>query len=150
MSFGISAQGTLVARSPDPTWPPSAPVGGAVTFVNIAELRDITPPALTRNPLETTNHNDGDDSYIVGVRRHGEMGLSLNFLPDDTTHDHVAGLQKSWFDGDREIWRITYPDGTKWLFSGFVTNFAPAAPVDDILTADVSIRPTGKHDWVSA
>jgi len=150
MSQGISAQGTLLARSVDPLWPPAAPVGGAVTFVEIAELRDITPPALTRNALETTNHNDDDDSYIVGIRRHGELGVNINFLPDTPTHDHLTGLQKSWADGTRDIYRLTYPDGTQWLFSGFVTNFAPAAPVDDVLSADVSIRPTGAHKWVAA
>jgi hypothetical protein len=150
MSNGISAQGTLIARSPDPLWPPSAPVGGVVTFVEIAELRDLTAPALTRNPLETTNHNDGDDSYIVGIRRHGELGMNVNFIPDSPSHDHLTGLQKAWFSGTRDIYRITYPDGTQWLFSGFVTNFAPAMPVDDVLSADVSIRPTGGHKWVAA
>lgn len=150
MPQGFSAQGTIVERSPDPNWPPTAPVGGAVTFTPIAELRDISPPALTRNELETTTHNEGDDAYLVGIRRHGTMTMMLNFVPDNATHDHVTGLQKAWFDGTRDIYRITYPDGSRWLFSGFVTNFAPTANVDSVLTADVSIRPTGKHDWVSA
>lgn len=150
MPEGISAQGTLVARSPDPNWPPSSPVGGVATFTNIAELKDITPPGLTRNALETTTHNEADDSYIVGIRRHGDLGLNMNFVPSNATHDHSTGLQKAWFDGTRDIYKITYPDGTAWLFSGFVTNVSPTAPVDEVLEADVTIRPTGRHDWVSA
>ncbi len=147
--LGISAQGTKIARSPDPNWPPSAPVGGAVNFVEIAELRDITPPGLTRNMIEMTTHNEEDDSYIVGIRRHGELTFNVNFVPTNATHDHATGLQQAWFDGTRDIYRITYPDGSQWLFSGFVANFEPDAPVDDRLAADVTIRPTGKHDWVS-
>lgn len=147
--LGISAQGTKIARSFDPNWPPANPVGGAVDFVEIAELRDITPPGLTRNPIEMTTHNEEDDSYIVGIRRHGELQFNVNFVPTNETHDHSDGLQAAWFDGTRDIYQITYPDGSKWLFSGFVSNFEADAPVDDRLSADVTIRPTGKHDWVS-
>ncbi|TXH47142.1 MAG: hypothetical protein E6Q97_27920, partial [Desulfurellales bacterium] len=60
MPQGFSAQGTLLASSPDPNWPPSAPVGGTVTFTTLAELRNFTPPPMSRNPLETTTHNEGD------------------------------------------------------------------------------------------
>jgi len=149
MPEGISAQGTKIARSPDPNWPPSAPVEGSVSFTEIAELRDITPPGLTRNMIEMTTHNEADDAHVVGIRRHGELTFNVNFVPTNATHDHSTGLQKAWFDGTRDIYRITYPDGSQWLFSGFVANFEPDAPVDDRLSADVTIRPTGKHDWVS-
>lgn len=145
---GISAQGTLIARSIDPNWPDDNPQGGPLDFEEIAELMDITPPALTRNAIETTTHNQQDDRYIVGIRRHGEMSFNVNFLPGNGTHDHLTGLQKSWHDGARDIYRLTYPDGTQWLFSGFVTNISPAAPVDDRLAADVTVRPTGAHAWV--
>jgi len=147
---GMSAQGTLIARSPDPNWPDFDPVGGAVTFVDVAELRDITPPPLTRNPIETTTHNLHDDQYIVGIRRHGDMSVDVNFLPFHASHDEVAGIQFSWFEGLRDIWRLTYPSGNAWLFSGFVTGWAPSAPVDDRLSAAMTIRPTGKHDWIMA
>lgn len=149
MSDGMSAQGTLIARSFDPNWPHLNPVGGSVDFIEIAELRDITAPNLTRNEIELTNHNASDDDYIVGIRRHGTMTFNVNFVPTDPTHDHVDGLQQAWFDGTRDIYRLTFPDGTAWLFSGFVTGFAPTAPVDDRLAADVTIRPTGKHDWIA-
>jgi hypothetical protein len=147
---GISAQGTIVAVSVDPNWPDAAPAGGSVSFIDIGELGDLTPPALTRNPIETTTHNESDDRYIVGIRRHGELSMNLNFVPGLGSQDHLTGLQKKWFDGTRNIYRITYPDGSAWLFSGFVTGFEPDAPVDDRLSADVTIRPTGQHDWVAA
>lgn len=149
MPDGISAQGTIIARSPDPNWPPSAPIGGSVSFTDIAELRDTTAPTLTRNPLETTTHNEQDDAYLVGIRRHGDLQFQVNFVPDNPTHDEATGLQKAWFDGTRDIYRITYPSGNQWLFSGFVTAFNVNAPVDQVLTADVTIRPTGRHDWVA-
>lgn len=150
MPDGFSAQGTIIARSIDPNWPPEAPVGGAVSFTDIAELKDTTPPNLTRNPLETTTHNEEDDAYLVGIRRHGDLTFQINFVPANATHDENTGLQQAWFDGTRDIYRITYPSGNAWLFSGFVTGFNVNAPVDGILTADVTIRPTGRHAWEAA
>lgn len=149
MSDGMSAQGTLIAVSPDPNWP-TVGAGDPVNFVDIAELREITAPALTRNTIELTNHNNADDEYIVGIRRHGDLTFNVNFVPQNGTHDHTTGLQKKWFDGTRDIYRLTFPDGTSWLFSGFVTNVGASMPVDDRLGADITIRPTGRHDWVAA
>jgi hypothetical protein len=130
VSNAISAHGTIIKRNGTP----------------IAELRDITPPALTRKPIETTMHNSDDDSYVVGIRRKGELQFMLGFLPtDETTHGPSAGLIKAWADGSQDLYEIDYPDGAVWIFSGFVTNIAPKAPVDGGLEANVSIRPSGGH-----
>jgi len=144
MPEGISAQGSKLAYSPDPTWPPSSPVGGAVTFTDVAELRNHTPPANNRNILETTTHNEEDASKIVGIRRKGDMSLQINYVPDQPTHNHITGLLKAYNDGTRLIFRETYPDQSYHMFSGFVANFQPTAPVDDVLTADVTLAPTGR------
>ena len=149
MADGFSAQGTLVASSPDPNWPPQAPQGGSVTFTNIAELRSIRPFALTRNELENTVHNDGDESFLVGIRRKTPMTLALNFVPSGATHNHTTGLQYWWYTGERRVWRIRYPDGSAIIVSGFVTNVGATAEVDSILTADVTIRPTGGTAWTN-
>lgn len=133
----ISAQGTLIAFKQ----------GGSGSYVTIGELRDITPPSLSRNAIETTSHNEVEESFVVGIRRKGELSFTIGFVPTDPTHDHETGLTKSYIDGSRDIWKITYPDGSAWLFSGFVSSIAPSAPVDDGLTADITIRPTGIMSW---
>ena len=136
-SFGFSAHGTIVTRNGD----------------EIAELKDITPPALTRKPIETTTHNSDDDSYVVGIRRKGELQFMGNFLPsgvgpslgEDGAHDAVTGLMEAWASGSKDLYVITFPDTATWTFSGFVTNVAPKAPVDGALEASFSIRPSGGH-----
>jgi hypothetical protein len=133
MGLAISAQGTIIERDPL----------GVGAFAAVAELRDISGPALSRNPIETTNHNDEDESFVVGIRRHGEVTFQVGYIPTDASHDDTDGLIESWQNGDRDVFRITYPDGTEWVFSGYVSNFAVSAPVDDGLVADVSIRTTG-------
>jgi len=134
MSNAISAQGTLVERAPQAT--PTA-------FVVIDNMMDVTPPSLARNALETTSHNDIEEAYVMGIRRKGTLGFSLGWLQSGASHGIASGLVKAWIDNDRSIWRITYPDNSKIVFSGFVSNIAPSAPVDDVLMADVEVRPTG-------
>jgi hypothetical protein len=141
MSDAISAQGTLIAREP---------VATPGVFTTVAELRDITPPPLSRNPIETTNHNELEENFVVGIRRKGEMTFAIGFVPNSATHGQVSGLIESWENGDRDRWRITYPDGSLWLFSGFVSNVGPSAPVDDGLVADITIRPTGLMTIIDA
>lgn len=138
MPDAISAQGTLIARAPAAT--PS-------TFTTIAELRSITAPPLTRKTIETTSHNEIEESFVVGIRRKGELTFQIGFVPSGATHGPTSGLVKAWEDGTRDIYKITYPDGTKWLFSGYVSNIAVTAPLDDALTADITIRPTGLMSW---
>lgn len=133
MGDAISAQGTIISRGP----------GGTGPFTAVAELRDISGPALSRNPIETTNHNDADENYVVGVRRYGEVTFTIGYIPGNATHDSGTGLINSWSEGARDIFQVEYPDGSKWLFSGYISNFGANAPLDDGLTADVSIRTTG-------
>jgi hypothetical protein len=132
----ISAQGTVVARAPAAT---------PTTFTAIGNLHNITPPSLTRNPIETTSHNDPEDSYVVGIKRRGEISFNLGFVPSGASHGTASGLMKSWDTGTKDGWRITFPDGATWTFSGYLTNISPSAPVDEELTADISIQPTGVH-----
>lgn len=133
-SSALSAHGTLVARQP----------GGTGAFTDIAELRNITPPALTRKPIETTNQNSVDDSFVVGLMRRGELSFEIGWLPSGSTHGFASGgLVYAFKNGTLDGYRITYPDNSTWIFSGYVVGIAPSAPVDDGLTANVTIRPSG-------
>jgi len=127
-SNGISAHGTIIKRNGTP----------------ISELKDITPMPLSRKPIETTTHNSDDDSYVVGIRRKGELQFQVNWLPfDDATHDATTGLLDAWATGSKDLYEVDFPDGAVWLFSGFVSNIAPKAPVDGAQEASISIRPSG-------
>lgn len=128
MSAAVSAHGTLIKRN----------------GTTIGEVRDITPPALNRNTFETTTQNDGDSSFITGVRRHGEMTFQINFLPSsEATHGASTGLIAAFQSGSKDLYEVDFTDGThKWLFSGFVTNIAPSNPADGEASAAVTIMPT--------
>lgn len=143
MGIGISAHGTIIARAPAAT---------PFTFTDIGELGDLVPPSMSRNSIETTTHNDDIDQFVQGVLRRGEVTFPINFIASGAiggTHNHLTGLYQSIIDHSVDGWQIRFPDGDVWVFSGGVSNIGKKAPVDGALTADVSIRPSGKM-WMGS
>jgi hypothetical protein len=133
MAQGYSSHGTVIRRQATP--------GGA--FTPIAEVGDINPPGLSRNEHETTSHNKDIDAYIGGVLRRQAPTFPLFFNINEGSHDHLTGLYQAIIDNAFDGYSITQPDGFVWLFSGFVQNIQPTAPVDGVQTANVTIRPSG-------
>jgi hypothetical protein len=143
----ISAHGTKIERQ----------TAGAGPFEILGEVRDITLPGLTRNEIETTSHNDDEEHFTVGIRRKGPMDFQIGYRPSLDTHKNLV---TSWRNGSRDVWRVTFPDGpdpdtprvggTQWLFSGYVTNVSPSAPMDDGLVADCTVRPTNTMTFIDA
>jgi hypothetical protein len=132
----VSAQGTKWEIQP----------GGTGAFYEIGELRDLKPPALSRKEIETTNHNSLIDNFVAGILRRSPMTATIGYLPGGgiaTNHDVI---EQSIIQNRLDIHRVTFTDPVPhvvWLFSGYITNLGPSCPVDDGLTADVSVRPTG-------
>ena len=133
MTLAISSHGTLVSYQATP--------GGA--FATIAELGDITPPALSRNEFDATTQEKDIDSYALGVLRRGALTVPLNFLPTNGTHDHLTGIYKLLVANTVTGFKVTFPDATVWVMSGQVQAIAPKAPVDGKLSADVTLRMSG-------
>ena len=137
MTLAISSHGTLVLRAPAAT---------PAVFTAIAELGDVTPPELSRNEFDATTQDKNIDSYVLGVLRRGAMTLSLNFLGTDASHDHLTGLIKAHTTEPPPVdgYKITFPDGLVWVASGQCKGVSLKAPVDGKMSADVTIRFSGK------
>ena len=118
-------------------------VAAPTVWTPIAEVGDITPPGLTRNEHDVTNHNRDIDQYVGGVLRRQPPTFPLFFNRNEGTHDHLVGLYKDIMSNTTHGFKISQPDGFEWLFSGFVQNIQPTSPVDGVQTAQVTIRPTG-------
>ena len=137
----LAAHGTIVA------WDPAA--GGS--FTDIAELRDITPPEMMRNMIETSTHNVDFDTFVPGLKRRGQLQMTIGFLATENTHDETSsGLVGAYDSGDIAEFKITFPGGDFWIFSGFVASISLSAPVDGGLDADISIQPTGTMTWTQS
>ena len=123
MSLAIAGHGSTIAMEADPAGAPGV-------FTVIADLNgDITMPELTRPEEEVTPHDDTIDSWVLGVLTRGPMTFGLNYVFDNATHDHVAGLINAIIDNETRGFRLRGPAGTtdtdEWIMSGKVQNVGP-------------------------
>lgn len=122
--------------------------GGPENFTSIAEVRNVSGPELTLDTAEATHHTSpgGWDEHIATLLRGGEVTASLNFLPADATQSFAAGLLKDMTDKTLRNFKVIFPDPgtTEWDFAAYVTAFSPTAPIDDVLTADITLMISGQ------
>lgn len=133
MANGISAFGTLLKR-------------GATT---IGEVFDISGPGLSREEIEVTHHTSANRwrEFIKGLKDAGEVTFSINYIPTNSTHAAATGILDDFADDTViDTWSIVFPDSgaTTWSFPAFLTSFEPAMPIDDRLTADVTLKISGQ------
>jgi hypothetical protein len=138
-SEAIESFGTLFQRGDGVT-----PTEG---FTTVAEVKDIEGPAMSRETHEVT-HQESPDRHmerIGGLLDTGEVTFTLNWVPSNATHDDATGLIFDLRTPERRNYRLVFPDAasTTWTFPGLVTEFAPKAPVDGVLEADVTVTVCG-------
>ena len=128
--------GTTIAYSTD----------GGTTYTDIGGIHDtISGPELSADAVEVTDHDsaDGWREYIGGLKDAGEVGFKVNWDPADTQHDALVAQVGNVID-----WKITFPDGASTAtFQGIMTNYTPDVPLDDRMTAEITIKITGAVTW---
>jgi predicted secreted protein len=126
--------------------------GSPETFTTIAEVLSIRGPSLSSDTIDVTNHDtsNGYREFIMGLQDGGEVTFSINYQPTAPTHNATSGLLKAYDAKTKKNWRLVFPDagGTTWNFAGVVRTFSVNAPIDAQLTADVTIKVSGKPTLV--
>lgn len=110
-------------------------------FDTIAEVISITPPNEQADDVEATHFKSANRTreYIAGLIEPGEASFDINWIPGDATATIILDLKAS---GDIRQHRITWPNATTWTFSGYIKGFEPQSPIDDRMTATVTIKVT--------
>lgn len=112
--------------------------GGTVAgsgFVTIGEITKVTPPGKSRNKIETSTHNDGSESYILGILRQRDAAFTVNYLADNATH---IAINADIDNNRKQTWQVALPSGITFTGDARVQQFMPAdAPVDAAQQADV-------------
>jgi hypothetical protein len=120
--------------------------GASVTFGTSgfnAYVSNISGPNASRDPIETTHLlTTGGKTFIPGdLYDPGEITLDIMFDPSLTVPMFAQEVL--------ETITITYPvpaglsTGATWACSGFVTGHSPTAPLEDKMTASLTIKLSG-------
>lgn len=121
--------------------------GLTITFASgfYAKITDASWAGLSRNAIDSSHMatTNGWRTFLPGdLKDPGELSVSLLFDKNAATKTNINGAA--------ETVTVTWPTpaggstGGTWACSGFMTSFEMTAPMDDMLTADSTLKFTGE------
>ena len=118
-------------------------------FVEIAEVFNVTPGEATADRIDVTHYQSPDRrrEYISGLIDSGEASFELNWVPGDDTDVLLRDLFTS---GATVEHRITFPNDVTVTFDASIIGFSKAIPVDDRMTATITVAVSGAETWGTA
>lgn len=133
-----------------------AKIGYGTTFyvgqTKIGDITDISGPSLARDSIDVTDMEsaDGFREKIPGLADGGEVSIEFNFDPAATSGTSQHALRENIEAGPNVAnteFTIKFVSGLEVEFSGHVTAFEPAIPLEDKMTGSVTIAVSGKPLW---
>ena len=117
---------------------PQVGTGITITFANgfLAEINNVNDGDISRPPIDVTHMGSTSRDYVPGkLVDQGQLEVDINF--DPTANPPV--------DADPELITVTYPDGSTWARTGFMTNFRSQAQItpEDKMQATCTLKFTG-------
>ncbi|HEU4986864.1 MAG TPA: phage tail tube protein [Rhizobiaceae bacterium] len=122
---------------------------GAVpeVFSDVAEVTSITPPSDSIDVIDATHMQSPNKTreFIEGLIDPGECSFDINFVPGGAADTAIQALKGTGVHN----FRITFAPGdagsVTWDFAGILTGYEPDVPVDDKMTATVTIKVTSSY-----
>jgi len=138
MSSAISSHGTILQMGDGAT--------PTENFTPVAEVLDIDGPGFSRAMHDATPHADNFEKVVPGgILKTTPLTFRVNLLPTDATHDENTGLLSKILGKTEVNWKLIFTDTstTTYAFPGFLQDYKVMAPVDGILQAEITIKPSG-------
>lgn len=132
MSNAVTATGILIQR---------APIGDPENFQDVGEITEVDPGGKSRNKIETSTHNEGTESHVLGIIRQTDPTFKVNYVASDATH---IAVQSDFDNNVKSSWRILFPSGLYRKGLGYVQMFKyHPAPLDAKQGADIALTWAG-------
>lgn len=123
---------------------------GAAALTKVAEVTSVTPPNEQVAEVEVTHYESPGRTreFIAGLNDAGDMSFEINWVPGNATDSLIATAKA---DGLVRTMRIVTPaipgtpgsPGQQFTFPGFVRGFERGIPIDDKMTATITVRVAG-------
>jgi len=132
MSNAVTTTGILIKRALFAT---------PTSFVTIGEITEIDPGGMSRNKIETSTHNDGSESHVLGILRQADPTLKINYVAGDASH---IAILADIANNVKNAWQILFPSGKLRTGYAYVQQFKfDNAPVDGKQGASLAITWAG-------
>jgi predicted secreted protein len=127
-----------------------ATAGGTLT--QLAEITAVSLPNAQVAEVEATHFGSPNRrrEYVSGLIDDGEGTFEMNYMPGSATD---ALIRAALADHAARGYEIRVPDGSgEWVISGdcIVTGYERNVPIDDRMTATMTVRFTGASTEAAA
>lgn len=115
-------------------------------LVTVAEVNNIKPPGVQTDAVEATHTESpgGIREFIAGLITITDSGFTANFIPNGPGHAliHRLALGRAAVPCQIDFGKGSPP--VLWDFPGLIS-YEPDAPLDDKMTMQCTVKPTGVH-----
>jgi hypothetical protein len=127
MATGLLSRGITLHYDP----------ANGTSWVALPDLQEIPEMGAVAEKVEVTTLADTAKKYINGIKDYGE--LVFKFLYANGVSDSYKLLAAKEAAGTVAAYKVTFPDNTTFVFSGFVSCKIDSAAVNAALTFSASI-----------
>ena len=125
-------------------------VDTGTSWVSIGEVTDATPPSISKDTIDTTHHQtpSGVRTFMGGLVDNGEATVEVNYDVNDT--GHILLRTRAGEANDLPLlYRFIHSDtaGTIDEFSALITGFESESPMDDKVSATITLKISGVIDY---
>ena len=114
----------------------------STSVITLGTVLSIGDYSFSRGDIEDTAYGAGLwRTFIAGLIDGGSISFTI---AQAKTEAGIATLEGLFSAGTSETWTLTFPDNSKWVFSGFVNSIGGSQPLDGLVTMTFSIRIDGK------
>ncbi len=114
----------------------------STTVATLGTVLSIGDYSFSRGDIEDTAYGSGLwRTFIAGLIDGGSIPFTIAQAKTETG---IATLEGLFSAGTSESWTLTFPDGSKWVFTGFVNSIGGSQPLDGLVTISFGIRVDGK------
>ena len=114
----------------------------STTVTTLGTVLTIGDYSFSRGDIEDTAYGSGLwRTFIAGLIDGGSIPFTIAQAKTETG---ITTLESLFSAGTSESWTLTFPDGSKWVFTGFVNSIGGSQPLDGLVTISFGIRIDGK------
>ena len=109
--------------------------------VVIAQVRDISGPAMVEDAVDVTTRENSNRVYTAGLRDGGELTFDVIYDPNLGTHSTLLDALLNGSVGAAELQTVDIAnlyDGFR--FQAMVSAITPEMPLEDALGASITLR----------